>query len=190
MSSNRVIVQASIASALVDAIKALSSPLQLGPLFTTALAQNVIDAVKEAVNMGAELVLGDAQAHGAMVHPQVLLGISPGMLVWDRETFGPVLGIAVVDTVEDAVQLANASEYSLTAGLWTTNMYAAQDVASRIRAGFVNINGSTVHSEPLVGARGLSGASGYGRFDVDSFTDVRVVVTHPPGRIYPLVGGV
>ncbi|KAF5380183.1 hypothetical protein D9615_006180 [Tricholomella constricta] len=191
MSSERVIVQSGVAPRLVPAVRELCTKLgagaELSALFTPGSAENVVGVVREAVDAGAELLLGDMTAEGAVVKPHLVKGVKPGMRIWDRESFGPVVGFAVVDTVEEAIGLANASEYSLTASVWTSNVYLAQTVASAIRAGFVNINGATVHSEPLAGLRGLGGASGYGRFDVDSFTDVRVVVTHPAGRKYPLV---
>ncbi|GLB39348.1 putative aldehyde dehydrogenase [Lyophyllum shimeji] len=204
MSTERVIVQRGVAQPLVAAVRELcasESLPKLGPLFSEASAENVVRLVKEAVGKGAELVLGDMERRGCVVGPHVLLGVQPGkgMELWERESFGPVVAFAVVDTKEEAVELANDSEYSLTASVWTKDIYAANEVASRIRAGYVNINGSTIHSEPLAGLRGLGpqfpdvrspfvlgrGASGYGRFDVDGFTDLRVVVTHPPGRRYP-----
>lgn len=99
-----------------------------------------------------------------------------------------VIVVVVVDTIDEAIKLANASEYSLSASLWTGDVYAAQRTASRIRAGqhftqsipsllttclsegVTNINGWTIHSEPTDGLLGL----GYA-LTLISF----VILTHP-----------
>lgn len=93
-----------------------------------------------------------------------------------------------MDTLDEAVELANATEYSFTASVWTENIYRAMDVAQRIRFGAVMINGSTVHTEPGMDHAGLGGETGYGRFDIDNFTDKRLIVVCPKeGRKYPAV---
>ncbi|KAG6860491.1 hypothetical protein C0995_010528 [Termitomyces sp. Mi166 len=187
MSSERVIVQTRAAPLLIDAITTLCKGLKgnIGPLFHQGSADNVVNMVKEAVERGAELLVGDLNRERATVLPHLVKlefkgsGTGKGLRLWEKESFGPVLVFVVVDTVDEAVELANASEYSLTAGVWSNDAYVAQHVAARVRAGFVNLNGSTVHTEPLASVRGLGGASGYGRFDVDAFTDLRVIVSHP-----------
>ncbi|GAV99230.1 aldehyde dehydrogenase [Lentinula edodes] len=152
---------------LVRSIKAGSTPshnqtgvdpdIKLGPLFSESSAQNVLD----------------------MLHEAKETDVKPGSRIWDQETFGPVIILNAADSVNEAVELANASSYSLTAALWTSNLYAAKDVASRIHSGYVNINGSTIYSESAYGLFGLGGSSGYGRFSINDFTDLRVIVTHP-----------
>ncbi|KAJ7928158.1 Aldehyde/histidinol dehydrogenase, partial [Mycena leptocephala] len=175
MSTERVIVQRGAAEPLIAQIKSLCASLtasdfqgdsknaKLGPLFTEGSAENVVAMISEAKAAGAE-------------------GVKPGMRLWERESFGPVIAFAVVDTPEEAVELANASEYSLSASLWTCDMYLAQRIAPLIRAGYTNINGPTFHTENLVSAVGLGGSSGYGHFGIDDFTDKRVIATHPLGR--------
>jgi len=114
--------------------------------------------------------------------------VATGLEIWNRESFGPVLVIAVADTIDDLVEMANASEYSLTASVWSQDLATAMSVARRIRSGFPSINGPTVHAESTTMA-GLSGASGYGRFDIEHFTDMRSIVIHASGpAVYPLVG--
>lgn len=94
------------------------------------------------------------------------------------------------DDIEEAVRLANDSEYSLIAGLWTSNLHEAMKYAPQLRAGSVQVNGSTIHIEPTFGnvskrylrsyrillirlQAGLGGASGYGRFNVDAVSMVK-----------------
>ncbi|KAG6915346.1 hypothetical protein DXG01_012020 [Tephrocybe rancida] len=174
MSSERVIVQANIAPRLVAAVRDLAKDLEgkLGPLFNEGSAENVVSMVKESLNGGAELLLGDLTRQRGVVQPHLVKlaykgsDTGKGLRVWEQESFGPgnnisyhsekpqtlitlftVLVFVTVDTVDDAVELANASEYSLTAAVWANDVYAAQGVAARVRAGFVNINGSTIHTE-------------------------------------------
>ncbi|KAF9490436.1 ALDH-like protein [Pleurotus eryngii] len=91
-----------------------------------------------------------------------------------------------VNTIDDAVEMANATTYSLSTALWTTNVHSAKAVAPRIRAGVTSVNGPTFHSEAYVGVIGLGGSSGYGRFDVENFTDKRLIISHPDWeRRYP-----
>ncbi|KAJ6532750.1 Aldehyde/histidinol dehydrogenase [Mycena vulgaris] len=199
MSTERVIVQRGAAEALIAQVKSLAASLtagdlkadpksaKLGPLFSEGSAENVVSMIAEAQAAGAEVLLGDLGRQGAVVRPHLVKGVKPGMRLWERESFGPVIAFAVVDTPEEAVELANASDYSLSAALWTSDMYLAQRVALLIRAGYVNVNGPTFHSEPLVSAVGLGGASGYGHFGIDDFTDKRVIATHPLGRQFPFL---
>ncbi|KAJ7089223.1 Aldehyde/histidinol dehydrogenase [Mycena belliarum] len=199
MSTERVIVQRGAAEALIAQITSLVADLtvgdlktdpksaKLGPLFTEGSAENVVAMISEAKAAGAEVLVGDLARQGAVVRPHLVKGVKPGMRLWERESFGPVIAFAVVDSPEEAVELANASEYSLSASLWTSDMYLAQRIAPLIRAGYTNVNGPTFHTEPLVSAVGLGGSSGYGHFGIDDFTDKRVIATHPLGRQFPFL---
>ncbi|KAG6849253.1 hypothetical protein H0H93_010002 [Arthromyces matolae] len=147
MSSERVIVQAGIAPLLIDSIIILCKGLEgnIGPLFTEGSAENVINMTKEAVENGAELLLGDLNRERAVVQPHLLKlpfkgsDTGKGLRAWEKESFGPVLVFVVINTVNEAVELANASDYSLTAGVWSSDVYAAQQVAARVRAGMVSV---------------------------------------------------
>jgi len=195
MSTERVIVQSGAAEPLIAQMQSLCQSLtagdpktsKIGPLFTQGSAENVVGMISEARKAGAEVLLGDVVRDGAVVRPHIVKGVKPGMRLWERESFGPVISVAVVDTPEEAVELANATSYSLSASLWTNDMYLAQRIAPLIRAGYTNVNGPTFHSEPLVSVAGLGGSSGYGHFGIDDFTDKRVVTTWPLGREYPFL---
>ncbi|KAI9450247.1 aldehyde dehydrogenase [Russula earlei] len=189
MATERVIVQRSVLEPLVSAIKSHLSTLTVGDpehsnlsaLFSERSADGIVAMIKEAKDAGAEVLLGDAEKAGpALLKPHILLGVKRETRLWQRESFGPVLVVAVVDSVDEAIELANASEYSLVAALWTRDVYNAMDIARRIHSGSVNINGSTIHAEGTLGLSGLGGSSGYGRFDVNNFTDKRVITLHPP----------
>ncbi len=144
MATERVIVQRPVLEPLVSAIKQYLSTLTVGDpenselssLFTERNADDIIAMVKEAKEAGAEVLLGDMTKAGpALLKPHILLGVKPETRLWQRESFGPVLALAVVNTVDEAVELANTSNYSLAASLWTKDVYNAINVAMRIRSG-------------------------------------------------------
>ena len=129
--------------------------VKLAALYSENHAKGVVDVIAEAVSIGAKVALGDGRRDGAVVQPHVLLDVRPGMRLWDRETFAPgttryddldelaliasvastVLSVAVVDTVDEAVKMANASDYSLGATLWTKDLDLALGVANRVHSG-------------------------------------------------------
>jgi len=199
MSTERVIVQSQAADKLMQAVAALASTLQpttssttspgpgkIGPLFSPSHAGGFISLLESAKAEGAEVVMGDLTKNGAVVGPHILKDVKPGMKIWERESFGPVVGFATVETVDEAIELANKSEYSLTASLWSKSIDAV-NIAGRIRAGTVIINGNTFNSELSFGNFGLGGATGYGRFDIEHWTDLRAIVIRPGGEKYPFL---
>ncbi|KAH9060183.1 aldehyde dehydrogenase [Lactarius vividus] len=138
MSTERVIVQRPVFEPLVAAIKRNIDTLTVGDpehahlssLFTDRSADNIIAMLKEAKEAGAEVLLGDLEKAGpALLKPHVLTGVKTETRLWQRETFGPVLVVAVVDTIDEAVELANATEYSLAAAVWTNDLYNAMSVS-------------------------------------------------------------
>ncbi|KAK7687883.1 hypothetical protein QCA50_009102 [Cerrena zonata] len=200
MSTERVIVQRGAAEKLVSLVKQIAAPIkagnyadfpkvQLSALFTAASAENVVNMVKEAQADGAEVILGDVKREGNVVQPHIITSVRPGMRLWDRESFGPVVMFVTADTIDEMVNLANETAYTLAAAVWTTDIHTAFDITSRIRTGISNINGPSFHHESQLGHGGLGGPTGYGRFNVEDFTDHRVVVVHPRGpKPYPLLG--
>ncbi|RPD64183.1 aldehyde dehydrogenase [Lentinus tigrinus ALCF2SS1-7] len=199
MSTERVIIQRGAAPALVHELTALFKQAKagdirtepsavLGALFTEKAAENVVGMMRDAVSHGATLVVGDLSRQGAVVQPHILMNVRPGMQLWERESFGPVVVVAVIDTIDEAVELANSSEYSMSAALWTKDIHTALDVSARIRAYCTNINGPTIHGEPMRTLGGLGGASGYGYFNIEDWTQFRMTVLHPTKELpYPVV---
>ena len=98
---------------------------------------------------------------GYFYEPTVLADVRPGMAVFDEETFGPVAAITTCDDADDAVRLANQSRYGLGASIWTTDSARAEELAGRLEAGCVFING-IVKSDARLPFGGVK-ESGYGR---------------------------
>ncbi|EMD37147.1 hypothetical protein CERSUDRAFT_115060 [Gelatoporia subvermispora B] len=197
MSTERVIVARTVAPALKEALTVLFSKIRAGgpgsdlsAVFREDSAVKITQMINDAKEKGATLLVGDGTRQGAVVQPHLVADVKPDMWIWNRETFGPVTTLVEFDTVDEAIELANSTDYSLTCALWTQNLNATFDVGSRLRASYVNINGPTIHMEgPAEGMGGLGGATGYGHFSIDSFTDVKSLIIHPSYTVpYPLVG--
>lgn len=199
MSTERVLVHKSIyddfARLVTERVAKLRTgdpkEAQLGPLFRPSAAETVVSQIRDAAQQGAQVLVGEVpeQATGdyaTLVQPTVLSGVSTKMDIWERESFGPVITLTPYEDIEDAVKMANDSEYSLIAGFWTSNLHEAMKYAPQLRAGSVQVNGSTIHIEPTFGNAGLGGASGYGRFNVDAFTDLRSIAFHAHGGKFPM----
>ena len=97
MSTERVIAQRKASEALIPAVQKYMSSLKAGEvdnnpltaLFTEAAAENVLTMLKDAEQQGAKILVGDIQRDGAVVQPHLVVDAKPGMLIWERETFGP-----------------------------------------------------------------------------------------------------
>ena len=112
---------------------------QLGTLISEKAAMQVEETVKNAVNAGAEILTG-GKRNGAFYEATVIDKVTPDMDLVVNETFGPVAPLIKVKTVDEAIQIANATEYGLQAGVFTENYRNAMRCANEIDAGTVFIN--------------------------------------------------
>lgn len=158
---------------------------QVGPLVDDAAAQRVQDMVSEAVDQGARLVCG-GERDETLVEPTLLVDTRPEMAVLRREVFGPVLAVARIDEMGDAVRQVNSAEGALNVGVFTRDLDLALWLADELDAGGVVINGSNawrVDNMPF-GGTGTSGLGREGvRWMVEEITQPKVVVIrrHPDG---------
>jgi acyl-CoA reductase-like NAD-dependent aldehyde dehydrogenase len=184
MSTERIIVVETIADEFARRLadKAASMP-------ATAVGQQ-IDAAAEGT---ARELVDDALARGARTIASgpatVIDGVTPAMRLYRDESFGPVVGIIRVSDEEEAIRVANDSDYGLSAALFTRDAARGLRVARRIRSGICHVNGPTVHDEPQMPFGGV-GSSGYGRFGgkagIDAFTELRwITIAGEPGH-YPI----
>jgi acyl-CoA reductase-like NAD-dependent aldehyde dehydrogenase len=137
----------------------------LGPLVSEAQRERVRGYIAKGEEEGAKLVTGGAEPpegleHGYFVRPTVFSEVTPEMTIAQEEIFGPVLAIMPYDDEEDAVRIANATEYGLAGGVWSGDEERAKAVARRIRTGQVEINGGVFN--PLAPFGGFK-QSGHGR---------------------------
>lgn len=134
----------------VDAAEALvvgdpSDPrTDLGPVISDAAADRILTAVRAAVSNGARLATGGEEVlvspGGRYLPPTVLTDVPAGDHILRAELFGPVVTVQSFDTLEDAITLANDTDYGLAASIWTSNINDALGAARRVRAGLISIN--------------------------------------------------
>lgn len=143
MSTERIVVQRGIAEEFKTKLAATAEKLfgkdapALGLVNAAAAAKNK-RLVSDAVSRGANVLFGDANAnesHDTLMRPIIVDGVQKGMDMYATESFGPTVSLMVVDTEEDAVALANDTEYGLTSALFTSNLFRGLRVAKQIEAG-------------------------------------------------------
>ena len=151
----------------------------IGPIARDDLRDGIHDQVKRTIAAGATLLAGGDKVAGPGFYyqPTVLAGVRPGMAAFDEEVFGPVAALVVAEDLDDAIKLANESEYGLSSNLWTKDVDKARMLARRIEAGGVFINGFSA-SNPRIPVGGVK-KSGYGRelshFGLREFTNPQAV---------------
>jgi vanillin dehydrogenase len=198
MSTERIVADRSIADALAsklaDRARALTvgdprnAETQIGPVINEAALTRVRDLVEDAVAKGA-VALSGGVADGMVFPPTVLRGVTPAMRVYAEESFGPLVSVIEVDGVDEAVAVANDTEYGLAAAVWSRNVPAALEIAQRIESGICHINDTTVQDEPQMPFGGVK-ASGFGRFGgraaLEEFTELRWITVQDVPRTYPI----
>ena len=199
MSTERIVVDQSVADDFSSKLAARASGLvigdprdpstQIGPLINAAALERVSGLVEDARDAGASVLAGGS-SDGLRYAPTVLGGVTPAMRIYGEESFGPVVSVVPVDGVDEAVRVANDTEYGLSGAVFGRDVPRAFDVARRIESGICHVNGATVHDEPQMPFGGVK-ASGFGRFGgraaLEEFTELRwITVGGPEGRHYPM----
>jgi vanillin dehydrogenase len=197
MSTERLVVDHAVADDFVARLgrKAESlaagnpsnSNVALGPLITTEAAVRVKELIADAVSRGAKLVAG-GQVDGSVVQATVLDHVTPEMRIYREESFGPVAPVVRVRSVEEAIRIANDTEYGLSAAVFGRDVNRALHVAKRIESGICHINGPTVQDEAQIPFGGTK-ESGYGRFGgraaINEFTELRWITIETEPHHYP-----
>lgn len=185
MSTERIIVVEPVADDFAVRFRAKVLTLALGdPRAETTQLAAVVDTravdriaglVADAVAGGAEQLTGGPAA-GVLMPAHVVDRVTPSMRLFHEESFGPVVAIVRARDDDHAVDLANQSEYGLSASVFTRDVARGLRIARRIRSGICHVNGPTVHDEAQMPFGGTK-ASGYGRFGgragIDAFTELR-----------------
>ncbi|RPI22509.1 MAG: aldehyde dehydrogenase family protein, partial [Chloroflexota bacterium] len=120
----------------------------IGPLVSQKQLDRVLGYIKAGQGEGAELLAGgrrpesETLSQGYYIEPALFGGAKPGMRIVEEEIFGPVIAILTYETEEEAVEMANASAYGLSAELWTRDLARAHRVAAQLDVSLVTVNGS------------------------------------------------
>jgi (Z)-2-((N-methylformamido)methylene)-5-hydroxybutyrolactone dehydrogenase len=177
IAGSRLLVQESIHDEVLERLVALagtarfgdpmSADTQIGPITTEPQYRKVLDYIEIARKEGARCVMGGGAAEpppgagGKFVKPTIFADVRPEMRIAQEEVFGPVLCVIKFKDDEDAIRIANGTNYGLAAGVWTESLRRAVEMSNRLVAGtvWVNTYRSTSYTTPFGGYK----ASGLGR---------------------------
>ena len=174
MATERVIVHASVADAFINAFKKTTNKLygQNGviPTFVTSTGANKTKKlVKSAIANGAEVIFGDPDestrpdSSSTTMRPIILTNVAKGSELHETESFGPCVALYTFETEDEALAIANDTEYGLSGAVFTQNMAAGLRIAKGYETGAVHINAMTIHDESNL-PHGGAKKSGFGRF--------------------------
>lgn len=198
MSTERIIVVDTVAEAFIEKFRAKAETLAcgdpregktpLGAVIDEKTVSHVNALIDDAVAKGGVALVG-GKSDSVLMRATVIDKVTDAMNLYRDESFGPITAVIRAKDEEDAIRLANDSEYGLSAAVFTRDAARGLKVARRIHSGICHVNGPTVADEPQMPFGGV-GASGYGRFGgragIDSFTELRwVTVATEPGH-YPI----
>jgi glyceraldehyde-3-phosphate dehydrogenase (NADP+) len=190
ISTQRVMAQRKVYGDVLAASKAkvealvagnpLDEKTKVGPMITEWEAGRVEDWMKQAVAGGARLVTG-GQRQGALVTPAIVADVKPEMKISCEELFGPAVAFTPFENVEEALALANSSEFGLAAGVFTESVDTAMKFARELETGNIHINWGPGWRQDLMPYGGLKN-SGFGkegpRYAVEEMTELKMVVLH------------
>ena len=195
MSTERLVVDEFVADAFVEKLAKRAAALPagdprghvvLGSLVSLSAAGRMDELIADAKAKGAVVVCG-GNRNGSIVEATVLDRVTPQMRIYREESFGPVKPVVRVKGDDEAVRVANDTEYGLSSAVFSRDVQRALAVAKRIEAGICHINGPTMHDEGQMPFGGVK-ASGYGRFGskavIAEFTDLRWITIEGPQH-YP-----
>jgi vanillin dehydrogenase len=197
MSTERIVVDCKVADEFVKRLSAKAAslpprdpslgPTVLGSMVDQQSASKVSGLIRDAVEKGARLTTG-GKCDGTLFEATVVDHVTPAMRLYSEESFGPVVTVIRVDGDEEALRVANDSEFGLSAAVFSQNIARAWNLARRVESGICHINGPTVHDEPQMPFGGVK-ASGYGRFGgragMEEFTVLRWITMQTGVRHYP-----
>lgn len=159
----------------------------IGPLINDKQVANVASQLEDAIQKGATVAVG-GNIQGRFVEPTILTGVTPDMLIYQNETFGPVVPVMPFQTDEQAIAIANDTEYGLSSGVITRDEQRGYAIASALETGMCHINCSSVNDEPHIpfGGSKSSGLGRHGgRWSTETFTETRWITIERGGRPYP-----
>ena len=199
MSTERIIVVDAIADEFSARFKekvggmAVGDPREgttpLGAVVDLRTVECVTSLVEDALAKGANQLTGGATTQNVLMPAHVIDNVTPEMRLFREESFGPVVAIVRARDEEQAIELANDTEYGLSASVFTRDIAKGLKVARRIQSGICHVNGPTVHDEAQMPFGGMK-ASGYGRFGgkagIEAFTELRWITVETEAGHFPI----
>ncbi|MGB3444449.1 MAG: aldehyde dehydrogenase family protein [Actinophytocola sp.] len=154
---------------------------RIGPSVTAAQRDRVVGYIRKGIEEGATLAAGgpdpvEGQERGYYVRPTVFGNVKPDMTIAQEEIFGPVLSVLPYTDDDDAVRIANGTQYGLAAGVFGADADRARAVAGRLRAGQVDINGAAFNTKaPFGGFKQSGNGREFGRYGLEEFTELKSI---------------
>jgi acyl-CoA reductase-like NAD-dependent aldehyde dehydrogenase len=196
MSADRILVDRKVADQFVEKLAAKTATLKaartdapLAGMVDPGAAARVDAMLQDARARGAKVTQAAGGVDGNIMQPAIVDDVTPEMLVYQEESFGPIVSVLRFDSDEEAIRMANDSEYGLSSAVFSRDIGRAMAVAQKIESGICHINGPTVHDEAQMPFGGVKG-SGYGRFGgkaaIAEFTDLRWITVQTGPRHFPI----
>ena len=158
----------------------LEEGVRLGPMVRQSDAERVQQWIQEASNAGGRVVCGGSR-EGAMVQPAIVADVDKSMKISCEELFGPAVGLTPFDSIDEAIASANATNYGLSAAVFTESLGNAMRFAKEVEAGNIHINWGTQWRADLMPYGGLKD-SGFGKegpkYAVEEMSETKMVVMH------------
>jgi acyl-CoA reductase-like NAD-dependent aldehyde dehydrogenase len=161
----------------------LDEKTKIGAIASEAQYAKILGYIEEGQKAGAKLRLGGKSLpilNGQFIEPTIFDGVSPDMAIAREEIFGPVLSVLAFDTAEEAIELANDTNYGLSASVWTRDLDTALSASRRIRAGTVWVNTflEGYPELPFGGFKESGQGREVGRFAIEEFTELKTIQLH------------
>ncbi len=156
----------------------------MGPVISQIQYDKIQELIASGIEEGATLVVGglgrpEGIDKGYFVRPTIFTDVCPGMRIATEEVFGPVLAIMPYDNVDQAIKIANDTEYGLTAYVQGSDLEQARAVARRIRAGSVHLNYPPLdRNAPFGGYKRSGNGREWGEYGLNEFLEVKAIVGH------------
>jgi len=198
MAAGRHIVHEKIADEYLEALAARAGKLPvgnpatddvvLGPMINRRQLDRVQEIVDDASSAGAEVRAG-GKGDPPFFPPTVLGAVKPEMRAWKEEIFGPVAPVMTFSDIEEAIEMANDTEYGLSAGIYTATPADGRAIADRLKTGFVHIGDQPIYDDPIAPFGGMGQSGNGGRFggdaNLDEFTQWRWITEQREPASYP-----
>jgi aldehyde dehydrogenase (NAD+) len=197
--TSRVLIEASVYDQVKEKIlekvkqirvgNGLDKDTYMGPVVSNKQQNNVLNMIEKGVSEGATLLYGGKKLiggqfdHGYYIEPTIFEDVNPDMSIAQEEIFGPVLCLLKVESLEDAIRVANDSAYGLSASLFTRNLEKALQFTQQIEAGLVKVNGESAGVELQAPFGGMKSSSSHsreqGQAAIEFFTSIKTVTITP-----------
>lgn len=197
MTGSRVIVEADIYDEFVQKFSEKVAQIKygnprepgviVGPLIRKTQPDFIQSLIDQAVAQGAKLLVG-GQSRGNVYFPTLLTDVTQEMDIFSTECFGPVASVTKATNMQDAINIANNSEYGLSAAVITNNLQKANIMADTIESGMLHINGPSIrdeHNIPFGGVKNSGWGREGGKFSMEEFTELKWITIQTGQQIYP-----